>query len=543
MSLFRTCLLLFGLGLAVGWGQSSALSSTAPGDKAAPGKEGERKRKPKFTVSKETTYVTGPLRKDGTVDYAAALNERLSKGVTPENNANVLFWKAFGPHPERATMPPEFFKWLGYQPPERGDYFTEDLSGYLSKRYKGDPEKQDQEITDLIDRVTERSWTAKQYPQVAAWLKANAKPLAVAVEGTKRTHYFAPLTPRDDSGLIGALLAGVAKCRALGSALTVRAMLHLGEGRFDEAWQDLLACHRLGRLVARGGTLIEQLVGIALDSMASGVDLAYLDRAQLTAQQAKDRLRDLQRLPPMPPIADKVDLGERFVFLDCVMLVARGGPQTLEALAGGAGRRPKIPSAKDREALASIDWDPALHNGNLWYDRMVATMRLKDRAVREKAFDKIDQDLADLRTRLLMRGQTVMAQILLGVGSTPQAVGKAIGDVMITLLMPAVRRMQQAEDRSEQTQRNLHVAFALAAYKADHGRYPMKLEQLTPKYLARVPGDLFSGKPLICRLTEKGYLLYSVGVNGQDDQGRTQNDDPQGDDLVVRMPLPELRRK
>src|SRR5262245_6417352 len=128
MSAFRTCLLLLGLGLMTGWGQSAGLQPSGSGDK------GEKQRKPKFTISKETTYETRPARKDGTSDYAAALNQRLSQGVTPDNNANVLFWKAFGPHPERTTMPPEFFKWLGYQPPERGDYFTESLYGYLRKR-------------------------------------------------------------------------------------------------------------------------------------------------------------------------------------------------------------------------------------------------------------------------------------------------------------------------------------------------------------------------------------------------------------------------
>src|SRR5262245_13901337 len=109
MSVFRTCLLLLGLCVTAGWGQSSALPPTEPGDKPAPGKgedKGAKARKPRFTVGKETTHVTEPLRKDGTIDYAAALNQRLSRGVTPENNTNVLFWKALGPHPERATMPP-----------------------------------------------------------------------------------------------------------------------------------------------------------------------------------------------------------------------------------------------------------------------------------------------------------------------------------------------------------------------------------------------------------------------------------------------------
>ncbi len=34
------------------------------------------KEKPKIAVSKETTYVTGPLHEDGTVDFVAALERR-----------------------------------------------------------------------------------------------------------------------------------------------------------------------------------------------------------------------------------------------------------------------------------------------------------------------------------------------------------------------------------------------------------------------------------------------------------------------------------
>ena len=46
------------------------------------------------------------------------------------------------------------------------------------------------------------------------------------------------------------------------------------------------------------------------------------------------------------------------------------------------------------------------------------------------------------------------------------------------------------------------------------GRYPKELDALAPKYLAKLAADLFSGKPLIYRPGEKGYLLYSVGANG-----------------------------
>jgi hypothetical protein len=111
------------------------------------------------------------------------------------------------------------------------------------------------------------------------------------------------------------------------------------------------------------------------------------------------------------------------------------------------------------------------------------------------------------------------------------------------LLHHGTSKVQNAADRSEQMQRNLHVAFALGAYHREHGRYPATLDTLAPKYLTQVPDDLFSGKPLLYRPEENGYLLYSVGVNGRDDQGRWFDDDPPGDDPRVRMPLPKLREK
>src|SRR6266404_9447201 len=79
-----------------------------------------------FTVTPQTTIVTDRLDSHGFVDYPTGLHDRLSKGITPENNANVLIWKALGPHPEGTTMPPEFFQWMGMQAPaEAGDYFID----------------------------------------------------------------------------------------------------------------------------------------------------------------------------------------------------------------------------------------------------------------------------------------------------------------------------------------------------------------------------------------------------------------------------------
>jgi hypothetical protein len=533
MKTVSTSFLVLGLLAAAGWGDTATAADAK--DKGA-----DKKPKKRFTVSTETTYATKPIDKDGYIDYATALNERLSKGVTPANNANVLIWKALGPHPEGATMPPEFFKWLGVpQPPEKGDYFI-DLGRYARESLKIEPGK----VTEIFEqqgRATQKPWKASDYPAIASWLKANEKPLAVAIQATRRSHYFNPLTPRrtekGSQGLIAALLPAVQKCRELATALTGRAMLRLAQGDSEGAWQDLLACHRLGRLVGRGGTLIEALVGIAIDSIASRGDLVWLDRAKPDAKRIEKCLDELRKLPPLAPVAEKVDLAERFLLLETVQMVDRHGIRYLEGLANGGGK-PVNPFVD--KALKDVQWDPALRNMNRWYDHLVAAMRVKDRAEREKKLEQIDKELRELKVKVTDPAN--LANLLPGGKTTAATRGKLIGDILIALMMPAVRKVQQADDRGRQIQDNLTVAFALAWYQRDHGRYPEKLEALAPKYLAKVPSDRFSGKALIYRPADKGYLLYSVGVNGKDEGGRSFGDMPPGDDLPVRMPQPEPRK-
>lgn len=495
---------------------------------------------PDFAVAQEKKTGAEPKDAATSIDYQALLNDRLGKDITPDKNAVVLIWKAFGPTPSGGTrMPPEFFKRLGIaEPPKDGEYFVE-LGAIIKDRLKLN-EADFNALDDQQIRAAKRPWGAKDYPNIAAWLKINEKPLALLVEATKRPDYYSPLVARDSDGkpgmLIGASLPATQKCREVAYALAARAMLRTENGKFEEAWQDLLACQRLGRLVSRGGTSIEALVGIAIDATANDANLAYLERAKLTSKQILECLKDLQSLPPMSSMADKIDLTERFTYLQTIQLIRQGGPGMFEDPMTGKSRKP---TREELQALANIDWEPAVKNGNKWYDRMVAAIRLKDRSDREKEFDRIEKDLAELKKGI--EGQNKLIKLLLKKGPPDKMIAQKIGDLLIGLLMSAVRNLQTAHDRSVQFERNRHIAFALAAYERDNGRYPAKLADLSPNYLATVQDDLFSGKQLIYKPSEKGYLLYSVGVNGKDDGGRWTDDEPPGDDPRVRMPLPPLK--
>ena len=109
-----------------------------------------------------------------------------------------------------------------------------------------------------------------------------------------------------------------------------------------------------------------------------------------------------------------------------------------------------------------------------------------------------------------------------------------IGDLMATVTVRWAIKARVSEDNARQRSRNVELALALAAFHADHERYPEKLAELRPKYFALRIEDLFSGESPIYHKKDTGYLLYSVGENSLDDNGQTFGENPAGDDLPVR---------
>ena len=125
---------------------------------------------------------------------------------------------------------------------------------------------------------------------MAEWLAVNEGPLKLVAEATRRPDYFYPFIARNPNGtrgpLIGCLLSMVQRTRELASILSLRVMFHCGGKRYDAAWQDVMTMHRLGRLLGKGACLIELLVGIAIDAIARGQALRFLEVAKPDAKQA-----------------------------------------------------------------------------------------------------------------------------------------------------------------------------------------------------------------------------------------------------------------
>jgi hypothetical protein len=525
---------------------------------------------PAIFVSKQTTFITEPLAANGLPDYEQYVLDISREGVTPENNAVALLWRALFPgevDPQfhaavaaelgldeipleedaltplhHATNQKRIADFLSHQSPASAtarqptDETADD--GSWSESY-GDPTLLGAE--KLLDQVGNRSWTSEQIPPLADWVAANQAPLDLIVEASRRPRYYAPsptLLNQDREMLIAMLLPHAQSVREAGRSLPARAMNHVGEGRLDEAWQDILAVHRLSRHVAQGHVLVEQLVAIALNGEACEATLALLGDPRLTADQARRIQNDLAALPTFSNIARCLGGTERLSALDTYVAIGTGGGAEMLSAIGGDGSD----FGDNVFNIVSVDWNLVLRESNRWYDRLEAAARLPDREQRDTALAQIEADLQQMVSEVRTPSRWAASVV------SRQQRSQIVSEIMLALFLPAVTAASEAQDRGNTTFELVRRAAALAAHRVEHGAYPDELGQLKSGDANQLPTDLYSGKAFIYKPKGNGYLLYSVGANGVDDGGSNQSyrvlqgqslddfDEAKADDLYDQIP-------
>ena len=80
--------------------------------------------------------------------------------------------------------------------------------------------------------------------------------------------------------------------------------------------------------------------------------------------------------------------------------------------------------------------------------------------------------------------------------------------------------MTEAAQRGDAMRSLTRTAVAAYRYRAKEGEFPERLSNLTPKYLNAVPLDPYDGKAIRYRRAQDGGVLYSVGPDLADSEGR-----------------------
>lgn len=450
----------------------------------------------------DTTRIVAPLQPDGSIDYLLAVDNRFGEGITPENNAAVLMLQALGRGALAPKQPPNgVTEHLGMPPlPATGDYFVL-LDDYVKQH--APPTR------PVPDDLSHPHWPVEVEPVTAQWVKDSARPLALITEAVRRPRFFIPFYAgyRYDT-MIEIALPHLNRMRDVGHALKARALMRLSADDIAGFRQDVLTSHRLARLLGQQPTIIERLVAIAVDTSTCEVERVGVSSGKIPGDQARAMAAELAALGDPPTFAECVDQGERFFALDTLQALARRGPYRAgELLNAITDRGPIAPPFVLR--FVPIPYEATMRQVNHYEDGALAALREKSYPKRLAAIALWERQIAS----------TDPASLSLWSLTDPQW--------PVQLFAPALVRVLQREHAAKMEHRLTQIALMLAAFKAEHGSYPASLAELSPAYLAEVPNDVFTEKPLIYSRTEKGYMLHSAGPNGVDDGGK-------GDDLVVK---------
>jgi hypothetical protein len=91
------------------------------------------------------------------------------------------------------------------------------------------------------------------------------------------------------------------------------------------------------------------------------------------------------------------------------------------------------------------------------------------------------------------------------------------GGILSGLLLPAAARCGALAARTDALHRLARLAIAAQRYRAKTGKLPARLEDLTPDYIARIPTDPFTAKPLRLKHDGKDLVLLSAGPDSTRD--------------------------
>lgn len=387
--------------------------------------------------------------------------------------------------------------------------------GGLSKSYSG--------LSESVTKVAD-DWLDGNQEELALFREAarherfgvQVRPLRELPESFRELFRLGEPKPADDEPelLISTLLPHVQVAREVGQALSVELTRAADQGDGELAAADLRAILGVARHAGECRCLVARQVELAIRRLAIGdVEEVLRDHPDLWLKEQLLQIAHRLARPPRP--LSYYYEGELAMQLDFIQNVysARGGV-TLSGL--------RLLGHWENDT-SSLGWFSGRGDGTTlaplgqWLALPGFALALPDRAATERAIHQVH--MANLHDAELQLWELKRSRML---DEALQA--EWSNNPVVAMLSPASKWIRTVQARHEGRRHGALIGIALQLKHRESGQWPESLDELEPRYLPELPVDPINGGPLGYRLVEGRPVVYSLGIDGDDDRGRQPAD-------------------
>ncbi len=326
--------------------------------------------------------------------------------------------------------------------------------------------------------------------------KAEVFPLLAKAAEFDQCHY-----PVDFAQGMAMRLDHLTKLRQLARVLALKCAVEVQQGQSTQAVETVDQIFRLGESLEAEPVLISQLVRFAVNALGAQSLERVLSRGGLKPAELAALGQTLGRQKPdFAEQARRCFVGERAFGISVFIQVLNRGDRA---------------GAQDLPFLAR--WLPITYAG-LVERQFPDYLRFMNRMI-----DALKLPPSEARTAIQAEHEQLQARFERG--------GLATADCfMLELICPDLSRAYNSFLKNYEILAAARVSLAVEKFRIDRKRFPETLAQLKPAYLAEIPRDYFrpAGELQYVRKTGgeaaegpdfSGYLIYSVGPDGEDNHG------------------------
>jgi len=337
------------------------------------------------------------------------------------------------------------------------------------------------------------------------WVNENQKAMDLMRQGFSKPYLWENYS-EPNKVVLNISMPNLNKYRSFAYLFRYEAGISAQQGNFDKAADDLIGMFKLGRQQKGDKTFVEQLVGIAIQAISMGTarDIASMyDLPQPVLRKLKNQLEAIAAPDPYH-VSYKA---ERMFMEDEIQRSFTDGPL------GSHLYMKHIVKLVEMCDSRGDNWMPLFIVGRpsmLFHPGKETT-----KAQLEKAAWLMDEIFA------LSPGQIHAKKL----DYDNQVRSIAGNNYFLQFLTPAVTKVNEISYRCKMEYQATDAILALLIYKQQKGEYPHDLDELVKAGLLKsLPEDVFSTGPLIYKRTADSFILYSVGLNFKDDDGKTEKD-------------------